>query len=340
MLDTAGKRPYCGADGSAGCRPGASIPLAEPEGISVTAPLAAQCDVGIVVYEPDLPILADLVRTIAREGRAIWIFQNSALDSGAISALHHASGGTIHLLHDGTNVGLGVAYNGIAAAARASGSKLLMLFDQDSSPLPGIATGLIASFGRLRANGQRPAAIGPLPVSADEHRFPPPRQARRRSVCGHDTILPADYIISSGSLIDLTALGDIGGFREDFFIDAIDVEWCFRAWQNGFSCWIDSAVKMPHRFGTDRVRIPFTRLFLVRQPPPRLYTYVRNRIAMIAGNGGPAWWRWTSVAYLMLQGIAYWAAYSGERRRVVKAFAMGLADGLRMRLGPGRRGDV
>jgi rhamnosyltransferase len=150
----------------------------------------------------------------------------------------------------------------------------------------------------------------------------------------------ADYIISSGSLINLEALQETGPFREDFFIDAIDVEWCFRAWNRGFSCWIDNTVTMPHRFGIDRLHVPFCRLSLVRQPPPRLYTYVRNRIVMIRESGASSWWRWLSVAYLMLQGIAYWAAYAGERRRVLRAFAMGISDGLRRRLGPGRRGEI
>src|SRR5450759_761467 len=41
--------------------------------------------------------------------------------------------------------------------------------------------------------------------------------------------------ITSGSVYDLDMIKEIGLFREDFFIDAVDLEYCYWAKQNGYN---------------------------------------------------------------------------------------------------------
>src|SRR4051812_4486555 len=52
---------------------------------------------------------------------------------------------------------------------------------------------------------------------------------RRQSGPRPPPSLAVDLAISSGSLITLTATAEVGPFDEGFF-DAIDIEWCSRAW--------------------------------------------------------------------------------------------------------------
>ena len=88
-----------------------------------------------------------------------------------------------------------------------------------------------------------------------------------------------EFAISSGSLVDVAAARAIGPFRSDFFIDAIDLEWCMRANHLGFSVWVADRVFMDHRLGRGVIAIPGLRL--ADQPPRRLYTFVRNQLAML-----------------------------------------------------------
>jgi rhamnosyltransferase len=214
---------------------------------------------------------------------------------------------------------------------------MLLLFDQDSSPLPGMLTRLWTSMQELIRLGRKPALVGAFPVSAASDTFKPPRQFGKagRIVQGH--LIPAEFAISSGSLINLAAFGEIGGFRDDFFIDAIDIEWCFRAWRKGFSCWMDTQAVMPHRLGQGTVRVPGLGMLLARQKPARLYTYVRNQVAMIREGVAPLRWRLRLLPYLVLQGLSYTIAYRGQRAQVLLAFYWGFADGWALRLGPVRR---
>ena len=56
-------------------------------------------------------------------------------------------------------------------------------------------------------------------------------------------------MISSGSLVSLEALREIGPFREDFFIDMVDTEWSLRGWARGRGSWIAESVPMRHALG-------------------------------------------------------------------------------------------
>ena len=79
----------------------------------------------------------------------------------------------------------------------------------------------------LHRAGVRPAVIGPRPVApnppGNAHKAPTIHPHRPGTRIG--SAEPVWFVISSGSLISLAALSDVGGFEDDFFIDAIDVEW-------------------------------------------------------------------------------------------------------------------
>jgi rhamnosyltransferase len=297
----------------------------------------SSCAVGIVAYHPDLNILTSLLVALSQEQTQIWLFLNSPLTPGQKDQLDAVVPNNLRFLNDGSNAGLGVAYNQLAEAARLAGARALLLFDQDSSPQLGIAGQLSTTFELLRSNGERPALVGPLAVSAGREDFKPPRRFRYRAARQYGSAWQAEFVLSSGSLLDLDAFVEIGPFREDFFIDAIDIEWCFRSRARGYSCWIDSAVRMPHRLGLGTLRLPFVNMYLARQPPLRLYTYVRNQVAMLRLAHVPLKWKLRIVPYMIFQGTTYFIACAGARRRILYAFGCGFVDGLRLRLGPVRR---
>lgn len=295
--------------------------------------------IGIVVYHPDPEILVSLLTVAASGSDLVYIFLNAPLAEDTITRLHAAAGPRLSFLESPENLGLGVAFNRMVAASRAADARTLLLFDQDSSPPPGMHAHLLATWTALRAAGERPAVIGPLAVSADQEQFKPPRRFPNAAIQNLGTAWPAEFLISSGSLLDLDVFDAIGPFREDFFIDAIDIEWCFRAWARGYSCWIDSAAPMPHRLGQGTIRVKLLNMHLARQPPARLYTYVRNQIAMLRAPETPSRWKLRIVPYLCVQGLIYVIAGSGSRLSIARAFGQGLIDGLTGRMGAGRRSD-
>src|SRR3954454_5933801 len=220
-----------------------------------TPPLRAFRTVaGIVAFHPDACELLRLISAIAGDVGRIIIFANSVLDAVIKDRLSSAAGQTpVTLISPGENVGLGKAYNRIVELARLEGAEFVLLFDQDSMPSEGMVRGLEDLADELVRQGEKPAVIGPRPVKANGEPFKIPR---RRSGRLRPPGLAVDFAISSGSLIALTAIAEVGPFDESFFIDAIDIEWCSRAWSAGWSVWLGMDILMIHRLGTGAVSTP------------------------------------------------------------------------------------
>jgi rhamnosyltransferase len=286
---------------------------------------------GIVAFRPGSGVLERLVAGLLPQVERLLVYRNSPLPEG-VSDLARAHRGRIELLGDGRNVGLGVAYNRIADAALARGIERILLLDQDSGPPPDLCAGLLGRMQDLIDAGERPAVVGPRPIGPDGKPYKLPRQVVPGKARAAGSSLPLQFVISSGSLIDGAAFRAIGGFREDFFIDAIDLEWCLRARFRGFTCWMAADLPMPHQLGSGVICMPALGMHLVRQPPTRAYTSVRNQLAMLHLDHVPLAWKARAAARLVLYTLGQ-AAHAPHRSSALRLLARGWRDGLLGRLG-------
>ncbi len=141
-----------------------------------------------------------------------------------------------------------------------------------------------------------------------------------------------EFLATSGSLVDLAAHAQIGPFRDDFFIDAVDLEWCFRAWARGWSCWMDPGTAIPHSVGRGTIRARFLPVAMPDQPLFRMAVYVRNTAYGWRLPHVPLRWKVKQAAYLPLQIGLYWSRHRFSPRVLAHLLAA-LAQGLGGRLG-------
>lgn len=288
---------------------------------------------GIVVFHPDEGDLLRLVRSVAEDVDEVVIYANSAVAPAFEAALREgALPAPLAILSPDGNLGLGRAYDALLARAEARGAAHLFVLDQDSLPRPGTIPALAARFRAIESAGGRPAIVGPRPVDPTGQ---PMRIARRRPEAGARPIPGAtrvEFVISSGSLVGVAAARTVGPFRADFFIDAIDLEWCFRANARGFSIWVAEDVRMDHRLGRGVIRVPGG-LLLADQPPRRLYTFIRNQLSMLRLPHVPARHKAKTLLSLPARILVYLARnrFSRDTRAAIRN---GLVDGARDRLGP------
>jgi rhamnosyltransferase len=293
-----------------------------------------QTSAGIVIFHPDEDQLVRLVATVAPGLREVVVFANSEVTGALETELAAAAAPTsCAVLRPGANVGLGAAYDAFVERARSAGDRFVFLLDQDSMP-PGGAVGALSTLhDRLANAGERPAIVGPRPLDP---------QGRPMKIAATGTTTPVmlaleatrvSFVISSGSLVDVATAEAVGSFRSDFFIDAIDLEWCFRANARGFSIWVAEQVRMDHRLGRGVIRIPILGLLLADQPPRRLYTFLRNQIAMLRLPHVPTAHKAKTLLSLPLRLPVYLVrnGFSGECRAAIRN---GLRDGFAGRLGP------
>lgn len=85
--------------------------------------------------------------------------------------------------------------------------------------------------------------------------------------------------ISSGSLINTHICKQLGGMKENYFIDQVDNEFCYRLRKHGYKIIILPGIGMEHKIGTIRQRkFIFKTICTYNQTPVRTYYRTRNSI--------------------------------------------------------------
>ncbi|WP_298965301.1 glycosyltransferase family 2 protein [uncultured Methylobacterium sp.] len=285
--------------------------------------------IAAVLYRPT-PAHLDTLAGLAARAPAAYLYDNGGLDAAGRARLAAIPG--LRLLGDGRNAGIARGLNAAAEAALADGRRHLLLLDQDATPGPDLPARLLAALERLTATGAQVAVVGPQP-RAGEGAHKAPRYPARPGVVPVGSLEPVDFLATTGSLIALDAYRAVGPFRDDFFIDGVDLEWCFRAWARGWSCWADRDTGIVHHVGGGVIRARFLPVAMPRQSVPRMATYLRNSVYAWRLAHVPWRWRLRQAAYLPLQAGLYWAD-AGYRPAVLAGLGRGVLDGLRGQLGP------
>jgi rhamnosyltransferase len=140
--------------------------------------------------------------------------------------------------------------------------------------------------------------------------------------------IPADVLISSGSLIPLAVIDSIGAMDESLFIDAVDTEWCLRARSKGYQSFGVINAALYHSLGDKTYTVWFgRRRYLPEHIPLRFYYIFRNSLLLYKRGYIPL--RWKVKNLITLVGLLLFSiALMPERFRRVKMVILGIYDGL------------
>ncbi|GAA1984891.1 hypothetical protein GCM10009777_18570 [Microbacterium pumilum] len=233
------------------------------------------------------------------------------------------------------NLGIAAALNaGVAALLEPDAAREpdgIVFFDQDSRIGPGFVRSLTAAHVA--------AARAGIPVAATAPEFFAGVSQAHGERDGH---LLSRQPIQSGLLVSAVAVGVVGPFRDDLFIDLVDTEYTMRAEAHGFVTIAARGLDLPHALGRRVALSPFGRVVRVPggQPigftvsaPFRYYYRARNRVVV---NRAYRRRRPFAVARATVlewrHYVIVWFAVR-ERRRFAAILRAGRADGRRGRLG-------
>lgn len=287
----------------------------------------------IVTYHPDLPALQRQLTSLAPQVSAILIVDNTGNDSVADWVVsERIPKVTVDALDE--NMGLGIAYNIGIAWAQKQGHTHVLFLDQDSLPENNMVGELTNALLEIERNSNRVSAVGPVCRDIRTGAFAPFRQfswfGTRRIFCGADARhIPADFLISSGSLVSLNVLKTVGGMKEDLFIDHIDTEWFLRASSFGMGAWGVCSAIMHHALGEDSYRVWFFGWRTIyRHKPFRYYYIFRNSILLWRCSYAPL--QWISGDLVRIGVLAFSAFLFGpDRFNYLKMIMRGVSDGIR-----------
>lgn len=296
---------------------------------------ARVCSV-IVSYQPDLVVLRKLLAGITTQVDAVVLVDNASDGTwqSALSSVMRERGGV--LLAQSKNRGLASAQNIGIDWARSNGYHHVLLLDQDSEPAQGMVAALSGALQTLSTE-HRVAAVGPQFHDHREGRHAPfvriDFPLNRKLWCEHDAqTIACDFLISSGVLIPMAVLDQVGLMDEGLFIDNVDLEWSFRARAAGYALFGVCAATMHHRLGDSRHVLPFGSGQFVVHGPVRLYYMMRNRLLLYRMRHTPRVWIAQDLPRVLVK-LFLFGVVVGPRRRNLRCMLSGLRDGLLGRQG-------
>jgi rhamnosyltransferase len=270
----------------------------------------------IVAYHPDFALLSRVVESTAQMVERVIVVNN---DGGNWS--HKLPEPTV-VYTPPKNIGLAAAYNYGAEQARKSGATHVLLLDQDSVPAAGMVQRLLEPYSK----GGRIGGVGPIwkdPRSGQVGGFTVAFGTNRVPESGET--LTVDFLISSGSLIVLSALEELGPFDETLFIEHVDTEWALRAKAKGFSLYGVAGAVLEHTIGDAAIALPYTNRKLFLYPPERTYYLVRNSVRLWFRPY--ATWRWRLADFRRLGALlVLHLIFAPDRAKRSKMIAYGLRD--------------
>lgn len=236
-----------------------------------SAPLRETCCAIIVTYNPDQNIKYRL-DNINQQFPNLVIVDNASLKASIKALQEFSLSHSAALILNECNMGIAHALNQGMDYAKKSGFEWVLCLDQDSI----IKSTLLAD---LRATWQKgdclPAVIGCNYINTHK------KTVRLPASDDTGSYIDCKTIITSGTLMPLCIPEHIGKFREDYFIDSVDHEYCLRARKYGYSVRLCKAIGMSHSIGSESTRSLFGYTIAHVHPPIRKYYIARNTLLTI-----------------------------------------------------------
>jgi rhamnosyltransferase len=291
--------------------------------ISEDAPTREEICAVVVTRDPDAGLFSRMEKIRTQVDRAVLVDNGS--EDLCVSRLRElATSLRVHLIVNGTNQGVARGLNQGARYAKEQHYRWILALDQDTSVAADMVDSLIAVYHQL-PDKTRLAVIGSNYTNSVNGQL-----AAANPDDSHSRGKEVKAVITSGSLISLNALYEVGGFRDEFFVDCVDSEYCLRARSKGFRIALSSRPLMQHRIGNlTEHHLPWKMTGTTNHPPQRQYFMARNTTILACEYLGrePRWV--LSTLWSRMKSLLLVCLFEKERIQKLRHALMGTLDGIR-----------
>ena len=217
----------------------------------------------VILYNPGGYIVQN-IKLIINQVQKLYIIDNSDVNDYQ-SAFGNKN---IAYIKNNENKGIASALNQAAVIALADGYDYLLTLDQDSLP----EMDLIEKYSNY-INTNNSDCIGLLSPNYIYKDFSKPQ----KKLFDH----PVLVALTSGSLLNLHAYDKCGPFKDEYFIDYVDYEYCLRLRNKGFQIIKIWNAFINHSLGSIKTgKFLFVKVSVTNHSPLRLFYRTRNRFSV------------------------------------------------------------
>lgn len=289
----------------------------------LTSPMTAQfvCAV-IATYHPSATMLENL-RNVLSEVQGLVVVDNGSNpeELGALREESRSLG--FQLIENGDNLGIAEALNRGVRWAKSKAYSWVLLLDQDSMA----CDGFVAALLRTWLSHPQPDKI------ATVH----PRYLHRELGCRALALRAGDgsriWCLTSGALMPTWIFDRIGWFASEFFIDWVDIEYCFRIRAAGYLIVESEAILIHDPGQSAPASVLGLRFWPSHHSSVRRYYMSRNRVVVFRKYLFSLPGCTLKAMYSALRDTAKCFLGEKDRPRKFRNFLLGTWDGLRGRMG-------
>lgn len=294
----------------------------------------------VVLFNPNLALLKRLYKSLYHQVDSIIFSDNSednSIKEDVKSWINQLIQSDIIYLDLHKNHGIAYAQNRGIEVAKECGARFVLLLDQDSALPNTMVSDLISVYERLLHTNHKVATVGPSFLDEKSNVL---ARIIRYDKIGIQKIIPdeskdferAHHIISSGSLIPIQVLNEVGMMKESLFIDMVDTEWCIRANLYGYDSFVAPKTIMRHSIGDEFVSVGQRKVNL--HSDFRNYFIVRNSVYVILYERMSLNFRIAQLIRVPLH-ILFYSYHSKRRLYSFGLLTKAVIDGILKNMGKG-----
>lgn len=219
----------------------------------------------VVTYHPDLTLLQANISAFADRVGEVYVWDNTpAPENAKIEEFLRQHFDNVVIEGWGENKGISYALNHGWKYAQKQGCDVVLTMDQDSR---------FEDFNTYLTRVQNKWVNDGLCICGPTPNRPQDQKHEKKG------FIPSIAIITSGMLIPIELLIETGGYCEDFFVDAIDFDFCYRIREKGYEAYMDQESNLIQVFGEPRYKkILGMKIHGYGYSPKRVHGIFRNHI--------------------------------------------------------------
>jgi rhamnosyltransferase len=287
----------------------------------------------MVTYNPDSDVYQN-AKAITSSCEKLIIIDNGSKPEALQYLQSLEQEEKITIIYNKNNMGLGIALNqGIQFILDADDLKQvewIATFDQDSKVKNDYFFEMLTAYD----NFPNKEAVGILAPNWVEQKITSIDQAYSHVT---EPLQEQITVITSGSLVKREVFSKIGLFKEDYFIDFLDHEFCLRARSKGYKIFMVPSVSMVHNLGnTQQHKLLGSTVMATNHNYIRRYYITRNRIYTYRKyyKTEKDWIKQDFTATAKEFIIIF--LFEKDRLKKLKSMITGTFDALRGKKGPGK----
>lgn len=273
---------------------------------------------GIVLFNPNIKRLSENINAVIVQCNHLYLVDNGSSNVEEVfNLLKEYDQSKISLICNKINLGIATALNQFTIAAMKDGYEWILTLDQDSvSP-----SNIIKEFEKYITYQN----IGMLcPVINDRN--------KGEEIKIKESYSEINECITSGSLLNIEAWNNIGGFDENMFIDGVDFDICYRLRQSGYKILCIQSVILLHELGRiEYHRFLFWRVLVKNHSAFRKYYIARNIIYTAKKRRSTLLVVKGLLQEIKMLGIV--ALYEEDKLNKSKSICRGINDGFKGKVG-------